>query len=288
MESEANNNLPFMDVSVTRSENSIVRSVYRKPTFTGLYTRWDSFCDTKQKIGLVRSLTWRAMKICSESTLDVELNKLRGIFEQNGFPINVINTTFKKVAMSFHAHKENNDNQADSTRKKDPVVLRLPWLGRCSTDFKRDITHTVEKAYPSARMRVIFTSNAAFPGTVKDVLPVTMNSSIIYHYTCSCGLTYIGKTTQHLSQRIKQHIPDKLLTPTPVLRNDRNDSAILKHLKARPECIAEIRANVASHFKILARGRNRCHLDVLEALHIKTQSPPMCLQKDFVRQLHLF
>ena len=46
MEGEKNNMLPFMDVQVERVENEFVRSVYRKPTFTGLYTRWDSFSPT--------------------------------------------------------------------------------------------------------------------------------------------------------------------------------------------------------------------------------------------------
>ena len=32
-------------------------TVYRKPTFTGLYIRWDSFCPKKQKINLNLSST---------------------------------------------------------------------------------------------------------------------------------------------------------------------------------------------------------------------------------------
>ena len=43
MESESQGQLPFMDVGIQRTDSTIVRSVYRKLTFTGLYTRWDSF-----------------------------------------------------------------------------------------------------------------------------------------------------------------------------------------------------------------------------------------------------
>ena len=58
MEAEQDKELPFMDVRVHRNKDgTFTRSVYRKPTFTGLYTRWDSFCATYHKIGLLRSLT---------------------------------------------------------------------------------------------------------------------------------------------------------------------------------------------------------------------------------------
>ena len=37
MEKENNNKLPFLDVLVEKCEFSFLTSVYRKPTFTGLY-----------------------------------------------------------------------------------------------------------------------------------------------------------------------------------------------------------------------------------------------------------
>ena len=43
-ESEKLSKLPFLDVLVEKSsEGGVVTSVYRKPTFTGLYIVWDSF-----------------------------------------------------------------------------------------------------------------------------------------------------------------------------------------------------------------------------------------------------
>ena len=86
-EKESNNTLPFMDVSVERTDNSISRGMYRKPTFTGLYTRWDSFCDTRQKINLVKSLTSRAVKICTSDKIEQELVTLTKIFEENRYPL---------------------------------------------------------------------------------------------------------------------------------------------------------------------------------------------------------
>ena len=72
-EKEENNSLPFLDVSVEKTEPGFLTSVYRKPTFSGLYTRWDSFCAKQIKINLINTLVHRALMICSEPKLNLEL-----------------------------------------------------------------------------------------------------------------------------------------------------------------------------------------------------------------------
>ena len=55
---ENNQQIPFLDVSIKRLDNnSFSTSIYRKRTFTGLYTKWDSFTPRKYKINLFRILT---------------------------------------------------------------------------------------------------------------------------------------------------------------------------------------------------------------------------------------
>ena len=53
-EEEQDNKLSFLDVLLTRTtDGSIVTSIYRKPTFSGLYMKWDSFVPKSYKKGLV-------------------------------------------------------------------------------------------------------------------------------------------------------------------------------------------------------------------------------------------
>ena len=60
IEFEQNNAIPFLDILVTRNQNNtFMTSIYRKKTFTGLYTKWDSFTPRKYKRNLIRSLTNR-------------------------------------------------------------------------------------------------------------------------------------------------------------------------------------------------------------------------------------
>ena len=68
-EKEKNNCLPFLDVNVERTATGFETSVYRKPTFTGQYLRWESFSPTKQKTNLISTLVHRELMICTKSKL---------------------------------------------------------------------------------------------------------------------------------------------------------------------------------------------------------------------------
>ncbi len=64
LEKENNSTLPFLDVLVSKETSVFLTTVYRKPNFTGLYIRWDSFCPKKPKKNLMKTRTHRALMIC--------------------------------------------------------------------------------------------------------------------------------------------------------------------------------------------------------------------------------
>ena len=45
------------------------------------------------------------------------------------------------------------------------------------------------------------------PVARKDVLPTTLKSSVVYEHSCHCDSRYVGRTSQRLQDRIKQHVP---------------------------------------------------------------------------------
>ena len=104
-ENECDGKLPFMDVLVHCVENDFVWSVFRKPTFTGLYTRWDSYAPTNQKINLIKSLTTRAVRICSPSTMDHELRTLQELFVKNGYPLHLVERTIEQTVQNIKEPK---------------------------------------------------------------------------------------------------------------------------------------------------------------------------------------
>ena len=76
-------------------------SIYRKPTFTGQYIRWNSFCPMKRKTNLISILVHRALVIYSKSTLQKELSNIRSILINKGYPESIINTFMTKKTNQF-------------------------------------------------------------------------------------------------------------------------------------------------------------------------------------------
>ena len=287
VEGETNSRLPFLDVMVQHQKDHFVRSVYRKATFSGLYTRWDSFGPRNQKISVIRSLSSRAARICSPGTLADELVRLKDVFVKNGYPESVVELAMQET-LQRDAERRKHLAQSicpDSSQEVDRVFLRLPWLGKVSYRYQKQFSETVTRSFPQVRPQVLFTTRPAFNGRSKDILPTTASSSVVYHFACSCGLTYVGRTSQCLSVRIEQHMPSSLLDGSNPGRINKSDSAILKHLKASRECI---RSDLRDAFRVLARARSAFHLSILEALYIQRLAPTLCSQKEHVRVLSLF
>ena len=63
-EIEHEGKLPFLDIDVSRSNGKFTTSVYRKPTFTGLFTNFHSFIPLNYKRSLVSCLLHRAFNLC--------------------------------------------------------------------------------------------------------------------------------------------------------------------------------------------------------------------------------
>ena len=165
-EGECNSSIAFLDVLVTKTPSSYHTSIYRKPTFTGLYTRWDSFCRKKRKINLIWTLTQGALLICSKLKLDEELETITDTLSKNGYQLDVIRSTIQKKLAEFSRIKEN-------IVAKCPIYLRLPWLGRVSERFAKQISSAVHGCYFAANVRVVFSTRTLLPSSRKDVLPPT-------------------------------------------------------------------------------------------------------------------
>ena len=64
IENEKDNRMSFLDVNIIREQGGFTTSVYRKPTFSRIYTHFDSFLPSSYKIGLLHALLYRCFRIC--------------------------------------------------------------------------------------------------------------------------------------------------------------------------------------------------------------------------------
>ena len=122
-------------------------------------------------------------------------------------------------------------------------------------------------------------------------------------FSCHCNRRYVGRTSQSLQDRIKQHVPKSIRYDTsspkrnlPIckckystksttqIQSLPHDLAIGHHLLRNPNCAQHYDDSM---FSILAKGRSPFHLSALEATFIKTSNPILCRQKEFVYNLKI-
>ena len=65
MDSETDNQLPFLDIQITRCSDGFVTGIFRKETFTGLGLNYFSHCSFNFKINSCKTLLFRAFKLTS-------------------------------------------------------------------------------------------------------------------------------------------------------------------------------------------------------------------------------
>ena len=84
-------------------------------------------------------------------------------------------------------------------------------LGPTSTGFKNRIFRTTREATTTCTLVCVFTTRRMLSTCNKDVLPAVELSNVIYLFNCACGHGYVGRTSQWLEERIRQHVPVSLV-----------------------------------------------------------------------------
>ena len=83
-EFEENDSLSFLDVKITRRNNQLVTSVFRKATFSSAFTNFKSFMLVGYKFGLVYTLLHCSFSLCySHEKFHEEIVLLKDIFKKN-------------------------------------------------------------------------------------------------------------------------------------------------------------------------------------------------------------
>ena len=162
--------LPFLDVYVERRDIGFENSVYRKPTFIDQYSRWESFCP----ISLISTLVHQILMICTKRRLNEEIERIKKILPDNGYPKNVVNTQIEKKIAQFSTFKR-------FGREKCSVYLRVSWIGKPSTNLEKEVKTAVESCYSSVSIRLVFTSKRMLHVACKDVLPTFDHSEKLCH-----------------------------------------------------------------------------------------------------------
>ena len=177
------NSISFLDIKITRENNKFMTSVYRKPTFSGVFTNFESFIPKSYKYNVLFTLLHRAFKLCSNfERFHQEIDKLKNIFENNGYPKSFVDFCIKKYLDKVFIKKE-----VILKASKKELICVLPFLGKRSMQLRTRLVNSIESNLKFCKLEVIFQSpcklNSLF--RYKDSLQKKIRSDIVYRYMCS-------------------------------------------------------------------------------------------------------
>ncbi len=87
----------LFDIEITPANGKFSTSIYRKPTFTGLFTNFHSFIPPSYKRSLISCLLHRIFNLCSSyENFHVQLEIVRKLFNLNGFPSHMFDNVVRR------------------------------------------------------------------------------------------------------------------------------------------------------------------------------------------------
>ncbi|XP_046851727.1 uncharacterized protein LOC124445026, partial [Xenia sp. Carnegie-2017] len=163
-EVEQNRKLSFLDIDISRTNGKFTTSVYRKPTFTGLFTNFHSFIPLTYKFSLVSCLLHRIFNLCSTyENFHTQLEFTRKSLTKNGFPSRIIDQITRRFLNNTFAPKP-----PVLTAHKMPIYFCLPFTGIHSLQIRTQINSLCAAAFPHISIKFV-----------------------------SCNASYVGQTTRH-------------------------------------------------------------------------------------------
>ena len=283
-ETEIDDKLPFLDVLVCREGDQLVTSIYRKPTFSGLYTNFNSYISEKYKAGLINCLLFRIFTLTVDwAKFHEEVKFLSEIFRKNQYPQHF----FDRCVKIFLNRKLNPDTSVKIEKQK--LVISLPFVGKYSNDLKKKLSALASKHLKSDfKISVVWSSGRTLRSffSFKDRLPLHLRSLILYRFKCDgCNSIYIGKTKRHFLVRACEHLGLSIRTGKVFTYNpgNNNNTTVLEHINKSNGC-----GGTLDSFEIIGGARNDYLLKMKESLLIKKIKPSLLNQSSHSVPLQLF
>ena len=242
----------------------MLTSIYRKPTFSGVFTHYNSFIDDSYKKSLIFTLLFRCYSLCSNyEKFHVEIEFLRDIFKRNSYPSNLVENAISIFLKQLYVPKK-----VVLTVPKKELLLILPFMGNLSISLRKQIHSCFGQILPPCKIKLIFksTNRLSTIFSFKDTIPKALCSNLVYKFMCGdCNVSYYGKTERHLKVRACEHLGITPMTGKRVV-NPR-PSAVNDHLlNSNHQCDF-------TNFSIIANDNNSFRLLLKESILIAKDNP---------------
>ena len=156
------------------------------------------------KRAVVKSLTDRARKLCSEDQLQEELHQIKSSLKINGYPEKFCN---------LRNRQSNHENEGNVQMR----YISTPYISGTSERVNKILKKydIILSNKPSNTLYKKFNN-------LKDPLPINAKTNVVYQLNCdNCNKVYIGETRKKVKERVNQH--------NAAVRNKYDLSLVYKH-----------------------------------------------------------
>lgn len=245
---DANKTLNFLDIKIINKKTGKYEyNIHRKTAITNIQVKSTSCHDPKTINGIFKGFIHRALKICSDNYVDLEMQFLVDVFVENGYDRVQLKKMVNEMKNKFTNNSSTTAND-DNTSK----TITLPWIPKLSPKLR--------KCYKKAGYKTVFKSGPNLKRllTARNKSRLPNNSQPgVYKLNCDCTKNpYVGETKLQVRTRIDQH-------QECVLTNNHKKSALAYH---KEKCDKNINWDNANTLKVETNKFNR---KVREALEIQ-------------------
>ena len=150
--------LPFLDIKIKRGIDSFTTSIYRKPTFTGLLSKFYDFAPLEYKENLISTLVCRAYRISSDYfSFDSEIQFLKSILQKNGYPLKFIEKHIRRMLKKLYT-PFGQETVLNFDVPRPIVYFTTYYLGDISKNLSKDIRCLLHDSYPQIHLRMLYKS----------------------------------------------------------------------------------------------------------------------------------
>ena len=253
-ESRSDGSMPFLDILITpREDGTLKTTVYRKPTHTDQYLKWDSNHTITSKYGVVGTLHHRAKTICSSpKLLQHEEKHLHQALTRCGYP----EWALKRAKITSKNRKEK--KQKNIAKDNSNSLTQKPYM---VVPYFKGVSESLKKICGKHGVQVYFKGGNTIKTLLmapKDKDPILRKSGVIYRFKCGkvdCDEEYIGESSRSFGERFKEH--------------QKAPSPIYDH------------SNISGHqvtienFNIVGREDQNLSRAIKEALYIRVNNPSL-------------
>ena len=154
-------------------------NIYRKETFTGLYTNFSSFIPLEHKFGPVYMILHHCFCLVTDmSKFHFEIEKLKEILLSNGYSNKFIDKCISKFMNKLYIKKP-----VILTVPKKQLYLVLPFMGKMSALVKSGLVRSLHKRLPFCKVKIVFKISNRLTNyfSFKDAVPELLRSCKICH-----------------------------------------------------------------------------------------------------------